>query len=221
CTFTTHAHVDDCSKRSPWLVQVVDVNFDDHLYLSTVTKFFDKCEDCLFKRQFIELLIRNSRAYLKHFSEVMTVFDYLKLKSFGVLWEDFIYHVEKSNEMYYPCFTKIIVSFFMTKDQSIPRRNNVNWHFARDDHMFIAIKFVSRNQNSQQYGAILPIELTNEAIGNLESYKELKTSAKVDKPAKVKQLAKAPKAKGADEGTGIILGVPDVPTYESDDEKIS
>nr|GFA22157.1 hypothetical protein [Tanacetum cinerariifolium] len=62
--------------------------------------------------------------------------------------------------------------------------------------------------------------------------KRLKTSAKVDKPAKEKQHAKTSKAKGlnvlseasgsgADEGTGIIPGVPDVPTYESNDEKIS
>ncbi|GJX31264.1 retrovirus-related pol polyprotein from transposon TNT 1-94 [Tanacetum coccineum] len=48
-----------------------------------------------------------------------------------LLWEDFVYQVEnknvkKSNEMYYPRFTKVIVNFFMTKDQSIPRWNSVN-----------------------------------------------------------------------------------------------
>nr|GFB63365.1 hypothetical protein [Tanacetum cinerariifolium] len=41
---------------------------------------------------------------------------------------------------------KVIVNFFMTKGQSIPRRN--------------------------KYGVILPVELTNETIRNLESYKE-------------------------------------------------
>nr|GEU76045.1 reverse transcriptase domain-containing protein [Tanacetum cinerariifolium] len=46
-----------------------------------------------------------------------------------VLWEDFIYQVEtknakRGNEMYCPRFTKVIVNFFMTKDQSIPRKNN-------------------------------------------------------------------------------------------------
>nr|GEY20808.1 hypothetical protein [Tanacetum cinerariifolium] len=120
------------------------------------------------------------------------------------------------------------------------------------------IKLFSRHQNTQQYDAILPIELTNEPIKNLKSYKEyydiasgaephktkasvgkkqsssdttitmppqtakgkrLKTLAKVDKPAKEKQHAKTSKAK--DEGTGIIPGVPNVPTYESDDEEIS
>nr|GFA83079.1 hypothetical protein [Tanacetum cinerariifolium] len=139
---------------------------------------------------------------------------------------------KKSNEIYYPRFTKVIVNFFMTKDQSIPRRNKVNWHYARDDHMFTTIKLVFRHQNTQQYDVILLVKLTNEAIRNFESYKKyyaialgaeppktkaifrkkqsssnttvppptkgkrIKTSAKVDKPAKEKQHAKSSTAKG-------------------------
>nr|GEW43893.1 hypothetical protein [Tanacetum cinerariifolium] len=110
-----------------------------------------------------------------------------------LLWEDFVYQVEhkdtkKSNEMYYPRFTK----------------------------------------NTQQFGAMLPIELTNADIRNSEAYKEYcavatgatppKTKASVQKTksssdtivtppptaaagtglftsAKGKQLAKASKAK--------------------------
>ncbi|GJR13769.1 hypothetical protein Tco_0796421 [Tanacetum coccineum] len=162
-----------------------------------------------------------------------------------------------------------------------------------DDHMFTMIKVVSRHEDTQLYGAILPNELTNEDIRNSESYKEyyaiasgaeppktkasvknkqvgsdktktslttkgkrLKTSAKEAKPTKKKQPTKTSKAKGltvlsevalteaeqiklatkrslietygshasglgADEGTNSIPGVPDVPTYESDDEQIS
>ncbi|GKD68641.1 hypothetical protein Tco_1322731 [Tanacetum coccineum] len=215
-----------------------------------------------------------------------------------LLWEDFIYQVEnknvkKSNEMYYPRFTKVIVNFSVTKDQSIPRRNSVNWHYAKDDYMFTTIKVVSRHEDTQLYGAILPNKLTNEDIRNSKSYKEyypialgavppktkasvkkmqvesdtskthlttkgkrLKTSAKTAKPAKKKQPAKTSMDKGlivlsevaltkveqlkmviersktqthsshangsgADEGTGSIPWVPDVPTYESDDEQIS
>ncbi|GJT41685.1 hypothetical protein Tco_0941550 [Tanacetum coccineum] len=180
-------------------------------------------------------------------------------------WEDFVYQVEnknakKSNEM--------------------------------DDYMFTMIKVVSRHEDTQLYGVILPNELTNEDIRNSESYKEyyaiasgaeppktkarvkkkqvgsdmsktpptkgkrLKTSAKAANTAKKKQPAKTSKAKGlivlsevalteaeqiklatkrsliqthnshasgsgADEGTGSIPGVPDVPTYESDDEQIT
>nr|GEV94335.1 hypothetical protein [Tanacetum cinerariifolium] len=178
-----------------------------------------------------------------------------------LLWEDFVYQVvhkdaKKSNEMYYP----------------------------RDDQMFTMIKLVSRHQNTQQFGVMLPIELTNEDIRNSEAYKEyyavasgaapLKTKASFRKmkssfdttitlstaagtrlstSIQGKQPAKASKAKsltvlskvampeaehlklaikrslqqthisqasgsGRDKGTGIILGVPDVPTEESDEE---
>nr|GEY18979.1 hypothetical protein [Tanacetum cinerariifolium] len=69
-------------------------------------------------------------------------------------WEDFVYQFEhkdakKSNEMYYPRFTKVIINFFMTKDPTIPRRNKVNWHYVRDDQMFTMIKLVLRHQNTQ------------------------------------------------------------------------
>nr|GEX53384.1 integrase, catalytic region, zinc finger, CCHC-type, peptidase aspartic, catalytic [Tanacetum cinerariifolium] len=41
-----------------------------------------------------------------------------------------------------------------------------------DDHMFSTIKLVSRHQNTQQFGALLPIELTNEDIRNSNAYQE-------------------------------------------------
>nr|GEU38971.1 hypothetical protein [Tanacetum cinerariifolium] len=41
-----------------------------------------------------------------------------------------------------------------------------------DDILFSTIKVVSRHQNTQQYGAILPIELTTEDIRNTKAYKE-------------------------------------------------
>nr|GEX83600.1 hypothetical protein [Tanacetum cinerariifolium] len=71
-----------------------------------------------------------------------------------LMWEDFLYQVEhkdtkKSNKMYYPRFTKVIIHHFMLKDPSISRRNKVNWHYVRDDHMFTTIKLVSRHQNMQ------------------------------------------------------------------------
>ncbi|GKC99731.1 hypothetical protein Tco_1170006, partial [Tanacetum coccineum] len=108
-----------------------------------------------------------------------------------LLWEDFVYQVEnknvkRSNEMYYPRFTKVIVNFFKTKDQFNPRRNKVNSHFARDDYMFTTIKVVSRHKDTQFYGAILPDELTNEAIKDFESYKEYYAIALGAEPPKTK-----------------------------------
>nr|GEW52473.1 hypothetical protein [Tanacetum cinerariifolium] len=103
----------------------------------------------------------------------------------------FVYQVEqkdakKSNEMYYPRFTKVIIHFFMTKDPSIPKRNKVNWHYFRDDQMFTTIKLVSRHQNTQQFGAILPIELTNEDIRNSAAYNEYYAIASGAAPPKTK-----------------------------------
>nr|GEW19180.1 hypothetical protein [Tanacetum cinerariifolium] len=111
-------------------------------------------------------------------STLQLVYGVLRLTPFyKAFLEDFVYQVEhkdskKSNEMYYPRFTKVIIHFFMTKDPLIPRRNKVNWHYVGDDQMFKTIKLVSRHQNTQQFGAILPIELTNEDIRNSAAYKE-------------------------------------------------
>nr|GEU39574.1 putative ribonuclease H-like domain-containing protein [Tanacetum cinerariifolium] len=44
--------------------------------------------------------------------------------------------------------------------------------FIRDDFLFSMIKVVSRHQNTQQYGAMLPIKLTNDEIKNTKAYKE-------------------------------------------------
>nr|GEU43372.1 hypothetical protein [Tanacetum cinerariifolium] len=94
-------------------------------------------------------------------------------------------NTKKSNEMYYPRFTKVIIHHFMSKDPSIPRRNKVNWKYVRDDHMLSTIKLVSRHQNTQQFSALLPIELINEEIRNSNAYKEyyaIATGAAPPKP---------------------------------------
>nr|GFD33426.1 hypothetical protein [Tanacetum cinerariifolium] len=74
--------------------------------------------------------------------------------------------------------------------------------------IFLTIKVVSRHQNTQQYGAVLPIELTNEEIRNTKAYKEYYTCATGEA---------APKPK-ANEGTGSKLGVLDVPSDDSEEE---
>ncbi|GJU19013.1 hypothetical protein Tco_1146979 [Tanacetum coccineum] len=76
-------------------------------------------------------------------------------------WEEFTYQVEnkntkKVNVMYYPRFTKLIVNFFMSKDPSNPRRNKINWHYARDDPMFTTINVISMHEDTQLYGEVPP-----------------------------------------------------------------
>nr|GEY36502.1 retrovirus-related Pol polyprotein from transposon TNT 1-94 [Tanacetum cinerariifolium] len=103
----------------------------------------------------------------------------------------------------------------LTDDPSIPRRNKVNWHYVRDDHMFSTIKLVSRHQNTQLFGALLPIELTNEEIMNSNAYKEYYAIATGAAPPKPKASVRRTRS---NEGTGSILGVPDVPIDESEEE---
>nr|GEX78339.1 hypothetical protein [Tanacetum cinerariifolium] len=61
-----------------------------------------------------------------------------------LLWKDFVYQVEhkyakKSNEMYYPMFTKVIIYFFMTKDPSIPKRNKSCLKLTLEGFPFITV----------------------------------------------------------------------------------
>nr|GEV15131.1 hypothetical protein [Tanacetum cinerariifolium] len=165
--------------------------------------------------------------YLGHSGEIKKITDGMYHKKnidFAyLLWEDFVYQVEhkdakKSNEMYY----------------------------LRDDQIFTKIKLVSRHQNTQEFSAILPSELTNEDIRNSIAYKEYYVIASGAAPPKTKEsvrktqsssdttmpppiatgtrLSTSTKGKqpangsSVDEGTGIIPGVPDVPTDESDEE---
>nr|GEW80118.1 putative RNA-directed DNA polymerase [Tanacetum cinerariifolium] len=91
-------------------------------------------------------------------------------------------------------FTKVIIHYFMSKDPSIPRRNKVNWHYVRDDQMFTTIEMVSRHQNTQQFGAMLPIELTNADIRNSEAHKEYYTVATGATPPKTKASVRKTKS---------------------------
>ncbi|GKB20070.1 hypothetical protein Tco_0853993 [Tanacetum coccineum] len=115
-------------------------------------------------------------------------------------------NTKKGNAMYYPRFTKLVVNFVMDKDPLIPRRNKVNWHYARDDPMFTTIKVISRNEDTQLYGAILPTELTNEDIRISESYKEYHVIASGKIPPKTKGSKKK-----ADTDTTIKMKPPTVP----------
>ncbi|GJZ87352.1 hypothetical protein Tco_0658962 [Tanacetum coccineum] len=172
----------------------------------------------------------------------------------------------------------------MSQDQSIPRRNKVDWHMANDDPILTTMRFIP--QVVQRYGVILLDYLTNPTMKESASYKtyhdlstrkvqpkpkyvrrssrtktdeapkpsigkRVKAMAKVAKYGKKKKPAPGletlsdialteaeqmklaiersetqlhisqPSSFGANEGTGVTSRVPDVPTYESDDEQIS
>nr|GFA42380.1 hypothetical protein [Tanacetum cinerariifolium] len=70
--------------------------------------------------------------------------------------------------------------------KKITDRNKVNWHYVRDDQVFTMIKLVLRHQNTQQFGAMLPVELTNKDIKNFAAYKEYYAFASRAAPPKIK-----------------------------------
>ncbi|GJW83827.1 hypothetical protein Tco_0156972 [Tanacetum coccineum] len=130
-----------------------------------------------------------------------------------LLWEDLVYQVEnknskKNNDMYYLRFTKVIVDYFMAKDQVIPMRNKMFWHYVRDDFMFTPVRVISKHQDTQVYGAILPQHLTNQAM--LESaaymtYRAYATGEKTPKPKTTKKKAdseSSPKMKSTQASKG-------------------
>ncbi|GJS96923.1 hypothetical protein Tco_0803891 [Tanacetum coccineum] len=105
--------------------------------------------------------------------------------------------------MFYPRFTKVIISHFMSQDQSIPSRNKVEWHIDNDDPILTTMRFIPQHEVVQKYGAILPDNLTTQAMKEFEAYKtyyafatgkaipkqKIKSAAKVTKSGKKKQPA--------------------------------
>ncbi|GJY55697.1 hypothetical protein Tco_0454812 [Tanacetum coccineum] len=117
------------------------------------------------------LILRLSRAQILWGMYHNKQVDYVYL-----LWEDLVFQVEnknskKNNDMYYPCFSKVIVDYFMAKDHAILRRNKMFWHYDRDDFMFTTIRVISKHKDTQEYGAILPQHLTNQAMLESEAFK--------------------------------------------------
>ncbi|GJT50503.1 hypothetical protein Tco_0976660, partial [Tanacetum coccineum] len=112
-----------------------------------------------------------------------------------LLWEDLVFQIEnknsnKNNDMYYLRFTKVIVDYFMAKDQAIPRRNKMFWHYARDDFMFTTIRVISKHKDTQEYGAILPQHLTNQAMLESKAFKTYRAYATGEKAPKSKATKK-------------------------------
>ncbi|GKE76348.1 hypothetical protein Tco_1542468, partial [Tanacetum coccineum] len=107
--------------------------------------------------------------------------------------------------MPYPRFIKIIIDHFISQNKSISMRNMINLHTARDDSLLGTLKYVSKTEEHQVYGALIPKEMLNEDILNSTAYqtyyayasgaKEPKKARKFKKPAspKLKTVPVSPK----------------------------
>ncbi|GJY11990.1 hypothetical protein Tco_0381299 [Tanacetum coccineum] len=115
-----------------------------------------------------------------------------------LLWEDLVFQIEnkesrKNKYMFYPRFTKVIINHFMSHDQSIPRRNKVDWYMANDDPILITMRFIPQHEVVQRYGAILPDYLINPTMKESEAYKtyhDLDTGKVQPKPKYVRRSSR-------------------------------
>ncbi|GJR46624.1 hypothetical protein Tco_1314727 [Tanacetum coccineum] len=96
----------------------------------------------------------------------------------ALLWEDFMYQADnreissvRKEHMPYPRFTKVIVSHFISKDKTISMRNMINLHIIHDDTLLCTLKFVSKTQDCQQYGALIPDDMINQDVKDYKAYK--------------------------------------------------
>ncbi|GJZ60002.1 hypothetical protein Tco_0615818 [Tanacetum coccineum] len=127
-----------------------------------------------------------------------TGYDSLRLSQAQILWG--MYHKKNVDYAYLwrEMFQFIKVGTRMSK--RVMRCTTLA--SPRDDYMFTTIKVVSRHEDTQLYGAILPNELTNEDIRNSESYKEYYAIASGAEPPKTKASVKK-KQVGSDKTTTL------------------
>ncbi|GJW43171.1 hypothetical protein Tco_0071970 [Tanacetum coccineum] len=64
------------------------------------------------------------------------------------------------------------------------------WYTARDDNIFTSMRCISRHEDTQVYGTILPKELTNQAMLESNAYKTYYAFAFGEKTQKPKYIRK-------------------------------
>ncbi|GKA18081.1 hypothetical protein Tco_0697918 [Tanacetum coccineum] len=79
-------------------------------------------------------------------------------------------NVKKQEKMYYPRFTKAIIYHFLTKDKSILMRNKMFIHTAQDDSILGNLRFVSKDEDNQVYGALIFEVMTTPKIRESPAY---------------------------------------------------
>ncbi|GJR90329.1 retrovirus-related pol polyprotein from transposon TNT 1-94 [Tanacetum coccineum] len=89
---------------------------------------------------------------------------------------DFMFQIDnrdskKQEKMYYPRFTKAIIQHFISKDKSISMRNRLFMHTVEDDSIWGSLRFVSKTEEYQVYGALIPAKMTNRKMLNSTAYK--------------------------------------------------
>ncbi|GKB24984.1 hypothetical protein Tco_0864385 [Tanacetum coccineum] len=121
--------------------------------------------------------------------------------------------------MYYPRFTKVIIHHFLIQEKLLSWRNRIGMHTSKYDYLINTLRFVSRREASQKYGAVLPECLTSPEMKESKAYKTYLSYATGEVPPKGKRL-KTPARKSASKpAIGIIIREPPVETNSKRKEK--
>ncbi|GKB12036.1 hypothetical protein Tco_0845959 [Tanacetum coccineum] len=115
-----------------------------------------------------------------------------------VLWENHRLRVpdreqrlKETKQNVYPRFIKAIIHHFISKDKSISMRNIIFMHTVRDDSILGLMRFVSKSDEYQVYGALLLEGVTNQQMQDSPAYKTyLVFATRVATPKKAKKFMK-------------------------------
>ncbi|GJV89615.1 hypothetical protein Tco_1533553 [Tanacetum coccineum] len=116
----------------------------------------------------------------------------------ALLWEDFKFQADnreisstRKEHMPYPRFMKVIINHFISKDKTISMRNMISLHTIRDDTLLGTLKFVSKTQDYQQYGALILDDMINQDIKDYKAYKTcLDFATRKSTPKKARKFMK-------------------------------
>ncbi|GJV75793.1 hypothetical protein Tco_1507377 [Tanacetum coccineum] len=73
--------------------------------------------------------------------------------------------------MYYTRFTKVIIHYFLTQNNTVSWRNKIGMHTSKDDYLINTLRFVSPKEATQIYGVLLPESLASPEMKESKAYK--------------------------------------------------
>nr|GEZ06917.1 hypothetical protein [Tanacetum cinerariifolium] len=90
-----------------------------------------------------------------------------------------------------PRFTKVVINHFISKDNTISMRNQINLYTIRDDSLLGTLKFVAKTKDCQKYGALIPDGMINKNVKDSKTYKTYYNFAtRKVKPKKARKFKK-------------------------------
>ncbi|GJV54858.1 hypothetical protein Tco_1455863, partial [Tanacetum coccineum] len=123
----------------------------------------------------------------------------------ALLWEDFMFQADnrdispsRKEHMPYPRFTKLIISYFISKDKTISMRNGINLHTIRNDSLLGTLNYVSKTEDHQIYRALIPVEIIDQDIQTSDEYQTylaFSTGEAIPKKARKFKRPSSPKQK--------------------------